>query len=199
MNDFFLNLIHSHHLISHGRTVLRWLLVATIIWVSFLSVSAQAPSASTSAYSCSGQLPTKDSRYNGRVIQQQLKVIYQPDATYQAALKSNGRLLTDGIFGPVTRQWLINFCNDFNVSDTVSETSGSSSDFVDTTLKDLSRAAEISTVFPNWRDSVDSGELLTLSSSQLAELLAPDLIPELYRFFIVRLSSQYTKLLLPTD
>ncbi|ANQ21513.1 hypothetical protein BA893_07460 [Vibrio natriegens] len=177
MNDFFLNLIHSHHLISHGRTVLRWLLVATIIWVSFLSVSAQAPSASTSAYSCSGQLPTKDSRYNGRVIQQQLKVIYQPDATYQAALKSNGRLLTDGIFGPVTRQWLINFCNDFNVSDTVSETSGSSSDFVDTTLKDLARAAEISAVFPNWRDSVDSGELLTLSSSQLAELLAPDLIP----------------------
>jgi hypothetical protein len=177
MNDFFLNLIHSHHLISHGRTVLRWLLVATIIWVSFLSVSAQAPSASTSAYSCSGQLPTKDSRYNGRVIQQQLKVIYQPDATYQAALKSNGRLLTDGIFGPVTRQWLINFCNDFNVSDTVSETSGSSSDFVDTTLKDLSRTAEISAVFPNWRDSVDPGELLTLSSSQLAELLAPDLIP----------------------
>ncbi|MFW8630367.1 hypothetical protein [Vibrio natriegens] len=177
MNDFFLNLIHSHHLINHGRTVLRWLLVATIIWVSFLSVSAQAPSASTSAYSCSGQLPTKDSRYNGRVIQQQLKVIYQPDAAYQAALKSNGRLLTDGIFGPVTRQWLINFCNDFNVSDTVSETSGSSSDFVDTTLKDLARAAEISAVFPNWRDSVDSGELLTLSSSQLAELLAPDLIP----------------------
>ncbi|WMN88476.1 hypothetical protein NI382_06695 [Vibrio parahaemolyticus] len=177
MNDFFLNLIHSHHLISHGRTVLRWLLVATIIWVSFLSVSAQAPSASTSAYSCSGQLPTKDSRYNGRVIQQQLKVIYQPDAAYQAALKSNGRLLTDGIFGPVTRQWLINFCNDFNVSDTVSETSGSSSDFVDTTLKDLARAAEISAVFPNWRDSVDSGELLSLSSSQLAELLAPDLIP----------------------
>lgn len=177
MNDFFLNLIHSHHLINHGRTVLRWLLIVTIIWVSFLSVSAQAPSASTSAYSCSGQLPTKDSRYNGRIIQQQLKVIYQPDATYQAALKSNGRLLTDGIFGPVTRQWLINFCNDFNVSDTVSETSGSSSDFVDTTLKDLSRAAEISAVFPNWRDSVDSGELLTLSSSQLAQLLAPDMIP----------------------
>ncbi|UYI48396.1 hypothetical protein OFO16_06980 [Vibrio natriegens] len=177
MNDFFLNLIHSHHLINHGRTALRWLLIVTIIWVSFLSVSAQAPSASTSAYSCSGQLPTKDSRYNGRVIQQQLKVIYQPDAAYQAALKSNGRLLTDGIFGPVTRQWLINFCNDFNVSDTVSETSGSSLDFVDTTLKDLSRAAEISAVFPNWRDSVESGELLTLSSSQLAELLAPDLIP----------------------
>ncbi|NVC93276.1 hypothetical protein FC650_06355 [Vibrio natriegens] len=177
MNDFFLNLIHSHHLINHGRTVLRWLLIVTIIWVSFLSVSAQAPSASTSAYSCSGQLPTKDSRYNGRVIQQKLKVIYQPDAAYQAALKSNGRLLTDGIFGPVTRQWLIKFCNDFNVSDTVSETSGSSSDFVDTTLKDLARAAEISAVFPNWRDSVDSGELLTLSSSQLAQLLAPDLIP----------------------
>ncbi|MCF7483159.1 hypothetical protein L3V31_15710 [Vibrio sp. J1-1] len=177
MNDFFLNLIHSHHLVNHARTVLRWLLLITIIWVSFLSVSAQAPSASTSAYSCSGQLPTKDTRYKGRVIQQQLKVIYQPDATYQAALKSNGRMLTDGIFGPVTRQWLINFCNDFNVADTVVETSGSNSDFVDTTLKDLTRAAEISAVFPNWRDSVDSGELLSLSSSQLAQLLAPDLIP----------------------
>lgn len=176
MNDFFLNLITNHHPKIHTRAVLRWLLLITIVWVSFLSVSAQAPANSAAADSCSVQLPTKDNRYNGRIIQKQLKVIYLSDSAYQAALKSNGRMLTDGIFGPVTRQWLVNFCNDFNVVDIVVETSDGSSDFVDTTLQSLSRAAKISAVFPDWRNSVATGELLSLSSTQLTELLAPELL-----------------------
>ncbi|SEF44009.1 hypothetical protein [Vibrio hangzhouensis] len=180
MNDFILNLIYGQHQPLY-RICFRTLLVFMMCWGLLLTVSARSEptsTAKTESITCSGQLPMKDKRYNGRVIQQQLGALYQADSNFQAALKSNGRMLTDGIFGPVTHQWLVNFCNDYNIISTMEQSTFANMGFVEITLQDLTRATEINTLFPSWRDNVAPNLLLNLNSAQLLTLLAPELLSD---------------------
>ncbi|GMQ48604.1 hypothetical protein [Vibrio sp. 10N] len=177
MNDYLLDFYYDPKRRQRFTQLCKLVGLVFIVWLSFIALSsniAHGDTASTQPISCEASLPTKDSRYQGRVIQQQLNALYQHNKAFQAALKTNGKMLTDGIFGPVTHKWLVYFCSEFDVATAYQVGGARNTTFVDTTLIDLGRATEINALFPDWRDSIPAAEVLRLSSQQLQQLLAPN-------------------------
>lgn len=119
---------------------------------------------------CSQQLTPNDDRYLGRVIQTQLASLYQKNEDFQAQLKKNSRPLTDGIVGPTTRYWLDYFCGEFAFSAPASSTNQHQY-FIESLLIDLSRAAQLNTLFPTWRTVIKPPELLHLTSAEIVKRL----------------------------
>ncbi|MGR5284210.1 hypothetical protein ACP3V5_02725 [Vibrio maritimus] len=170
--DHFYDPVHR----KRFRQVSKLIVMVSVIWIAAIGLSsrtAHGDTANSQPISCETSLPLKDNRYQGRVIQQQLNALYQNNAQFQAALKTNGKMLTDGLFGPVTHKWLVYFCSEFDVTAAYKASGTDSTTFVDATLIDLGRATEINALFPNWRDSIPAAQLLRLSSEQLLQLLAP--------------------------
>ncbi|KEA50515.1 hypothetical protein DT73_22545 [Mangrovibacter sp. MFB070] len=120
---------------------------------------------------CSQQLTPSDDRYLGRVIQTQLASLYQNNEDFQAQLKKNSRPLTDGIVGPTTRYWLDYFCGEFAFSAPASSTNQHQY-FIESLLIDLSRAAQLNTLFPTWRTAIKPPELLHLTSAEIVKRLS---------------------------
>ncbi|HDR2161137.1 TPA: hypothetical protein QCG56_003024 [Enterobacter cancerogenus] len=128
-----------------------------------------SPGQAVAIKTCSVQLTAGDKRYLGKVIQTQLASIYQNNPEFQAQLKTEGKLLNDGIVGPRTRYWLDYFCGEFAF--TAPASPASHQIFIESLVNDLSRATQLNALFPAWRTVIQPSELLHLTSAEILKRL----------------------------
>ncbi|MBN3262245.1 hypothetical protein [Pectobacterium brasiliense] len=164
-----------------AKRITYWLLcgglIATIPPVGYTSQSNTAGQAQ-GFKTCSQRLTAGDNRYLGKVIQTQLTSLYQYNSDFQAQMKKDSKLLTDGIVGPVTRYWLDYFCSEFSF--TAPESSNNRhSVFIESLLIDLGRATQLNALFPQWRTVIKPSELLHLTSAEIVQKLADTSTPVL--------------------
>ncbi|MBB1487171.1 tetraspanin family protein [Oceanospirillum sediminis] len=102
----------------------------------------------------------------GQLTQQQIEIIYRDNLDYLQDRNKPGHYLSDGIFGFVTGKWLAYFCSEFGM-DTQVDTDA----FIIDLLTALSQIAELSQLYPFWRERITPYNLLHWSTERSQPVL----------------------------
>ncbi|MGL6315013.1 hypothetical protein [Vibrio sp. WXL103] len=178
MTNYLLDLFYCFRSRLSQRRIWQVVLTIPLIITALTLLSSQmahGTDAKQSTDPCTAQLPVTDPQYQGRLIQSQLAALYQNNPDFQSALISHPGQLTDGLFGPLTHQWLITFCHHFSINSYYL----SEQNFVEFALNELDRAVKINVAFPKWREYLNADQLLSLKGIKLLSQLAPQVLTDL--------------------